>query len=264
MIPAYVINLDRRADRMDFMAPQLDRLGLNWQRVSAVDAQTATDAQITAEVRLTGHKIGMGRGSMCCALTNFAIYRRLVADNIPAALILQDDVALSPLLAQALTTLDWLPSGIGIVQFERFGRSGSRRLVGPALGQPAPGVTLHRLHSRTAGAGCYLITQAAAALILRDKPILDMPIDHFLFSPNVSPLFDRLGVAVTLPALAVQRMEAIASDIAGERQRRKKPVLARASRVWSEVNRVPRQLAAMMQGARWRVYDHVVPDDPVI
>ncbi len=255
MIPTFVINLDRRPDRMAHMAPQLDALGLAWERTPALDAQTARDADIAPEVALTGHRIGMGRGSMCCAITNFRIWRQIVAQDLPAALILQDDIALAPPLAGLMQGLAWMPPGIGLVQFERYGRAGSTRLTGPALAEPAPGITLHRLHSRTAGAGCYLITRAAARQMLADKPLLTMPIDHFLFSPNVSPVFDGVGVAITLPALAVQRDEVLGSDLAAERACRSRPLGARLGRLWSEVNRTPRQLAQMAQGARWRPFN---------
>ncbi len=252
MIPTFLINLDRRPDRLGFMAPQLDALGLDWTRVPALDAATASDAEISAEVALSGHRIGMGRGSMCCAITNFRIWRRIVDGGIPAALILQDDVALSPLIGGLMRHPDWLPPDIGLVQFEHFGRRGGARLVDPALGEPVPGVTLHRLHSRVAGAGAYLVTGTAAAMMLAEKPLLRMPIDHFLFSPNVSPVFDRVGVALTLPGLAVQRDAGIASDLAGERRRRPWSPTARLVRLWYEINRTRPQLAAMAAGARWR------------
>ncbi|MFW5654065.1 MAG: glycosyltransferase family 25 protein [Roseicyclus sp.] len=254
MAPAiFVINLDRRPDRLAFMAGQLGAMGLPWERVSAHDKESVADDLLATEVALTGHRVAMGRGSQACALTNFDIFRRIVAEDLPAAVILQDDVELSPDLAPYLTALDWLPEGIGLVQFEKYGRSASRRLVGPALGpMPLPHHSLHRLHSRTAGAACYLITQAAARRILAEKPLLDMPIDHFLFSPNVSPLFHRLGVAILRPALARQREEAdLASDLAAERRGRRKSLALRLRRLWQDLNRAPSQALAMARGARW-------------
>jgi glycosyl transferase family 25 len=111
------------------------------------------------------------------------------------------------------------------------------------------------LHSRTGGAGAFIVTQRAAQIILRDKPVLDAPIDHFLFSPNVSPVYDRLGVALMMPAMAVQRTETLSSDIISERSRRPKSMGASLRRLWSEVNRTPQQVAAMFNGARWQSFD---------
>lgn len=256
-VPVFVINLDRRPDRLDYMARQLDRLGLRWERVAAHDMQTVDDALLAREVALQGARIPMGRGSRCCALTNFDIHRRILRDDLPAAVILQDDVELSPRIAPFLATLDWLPTGIDLVQFEKYGRRRSRRLTGPALGRmPVDGTSLHRLHSRTAGAACYLVTQAGARTILSEKPVLDIPIDHLLFSPNVSPLFGRLGVAIVRPALARQREEDLGSDLAAERARRGKTLASRARRLWQEVNRAPGQISAMIGGARWRDFGY--------
>jgi len=231
-IKSFVINLDRRPDRLTYMADQLDRLGMPWERISALDKDTASDAEIAQEVKLSGHRIRMGRGSQCCAITNFRIFRHMIEADLPAALILQDDVELAPEITDFVADLSWLPKGVGLVQFEKFGRKSSRRLA-----------------TKLATVGCFLITQDAARIILEQKPLLDMPIDHFLFSPNVSPLFDQLGVAIVAPALARQKMEEIASDISAERAR-SKSLTGRMKRFYWEVNRLPGQLLHYVKGAR--------------
>jgi hypothetical protein len=78
-----------------------------------------------------------------------------------------------------------------------------------------------------------------------------MPIDHFLFSPNVSPVFNRLGVAIVRPALARQNEDDLGSDLVAERQKRRKSTADRLRRLWQDVNRMPTQLGAMAMGARW-------------
>ncbi len=39
VLPIYVINLDRRPDRLAAIAADLDRLGLPFERIKAVDGQ---------------------------------------------------------------------------------------------------------------------------------------------------------------------------------------------------------------------------------
>lgn len=254
-VPAYLINLDRRPDRLAFMANQLDGIGCEWHRISALDMEIAKDSEIAAEVKLEGHRIGMARGSQCCAVTNFRAYRLMIEQNLPAVLILQDDVEISNEIVPFLQNLDWLPDDVGIVQFEFYGSDNSRRLTGPRLAEmPVRGRSLHRLYSRTAGAGCYLITRGAAERILREKPILDVPIDHFLFSPNVSPMFEKLGVSIVIPALAQQKTEAFHSDISAERKRRPKGWVARFQRLYLDLNRLPIQFIRMLLGARWTAF----------
>ena len=130
-VPAFVINLDRRPDRLAHMTGVLGDAGISFNRVSALDAQVATDLEIGLEVDLRRPRIGMGRGSQCCAITNFNIYRDLVGSDHDAALILQDDIVVVPELRDFLTDLTWLPQGVGVVQFEKFGRPRSTRLAGP-------------------------------------------------------------------------------------------------------------------------------------
>jgi len=250
-IPVYVINLDRRPDRLAYMSGQLDGLGLAWRQVPAVDAKTVPDAELAPEVALSGHRVRMGRGSQCCAVTNFRIFRKLAEGDTPAALILQDDVQLSPEVVPFLRDASWLPDGIGLIQLEKYGRRSSTRLAGPALGtSPVPGRQVRRLFSRTGGAGAFIVTKQAARTILNRKSVLDVPIDHFLFSPNASWVFGAVGVAIVTPALAVQRQDDFDSDIAAERQSNPKPLPARRRRLWMEVNRAPMQALAWARGAR--------------
>lgn len=240
------------------MARQLDELGVSWERVNAHDMETINETVLSSQVVTSGHRIAMGRGSQCCALTNLDIYRQIVAEDLPAALILQDDVQLSSELAPFLSSLDWLPDGVNVVQFEKYGHKSSSRLVGPPMKKmPVSGRSLHRLHSRTAGAACYLITREGANLILAHNQRVDMPIDHFLFSPNVSPVFSELGVAIVRPALARQRDEdEVKSDISAERRDKPKSILRRLRRFWFEINKTPAQVLAMITGARWRNFTY--------
>ncbi|MCT2541238.1 glycosyltransferase family 25 protein [Sedimentimonas flavescens] len=253
LIPIFVINLDRRPDRLAVLADQLRALNLPWMRVSAFDMETIDEQVLGKRIALSGHKIQMGRGSQCCALTNLAIYRRMIDEDRPAALILQDDAELSSDLVPYLASMDWLPEGVNVVQFEKYGRPSSKRLLGPELEDATlAGRALHRLHSRTAGAACYLITQDGARIVSNYRGLIDMPIDHFLFSPNVSPVFDDLKVAVVRPALARQRDEVESpSDLTSERRKQNKSLISRVKRLWQDLNQLPKQLLLMSRGARW-------------
>ena len=116
-----------------------------------------------------------------------------------------------------------------------------------------PNRSLHRVFSPSAGAACYLITRTGAERVLAHDQKVNMPIDHFLFSPNVSPVFAQLGVAIVRPALARQKSEdELGSDMSAERARKPKSLAARLRRLWLEVNRLPAQVLAMVKGARWR------------
>lgn len=251
-IPVYLINLDRRPDRRAYMEDQLAAMGLACTRIAAKDAQVVPDAEIATEVALSGHIIRMGRGSQCNALNHFEIMRRLVASGAPAAIVLEDDIELSPDLAGFARDAAWLPAGVGIVRFEKWSRRVTKKLLGPELGpSPVPGRAIRRLFSRVGGSGAYLITREAAARILAGKGVLRHPIDHLLFNLNVSPLAREVGVAMVVPALARQAWGKFASDIAATRTAQPRPLSAQLRRGWFEVNLLPAQLGAVLfRGAR--------------
>ena len=253
MLPAYLVNLDRRPDRLDFMRTQLDGLGLDWSRVSALDGRSASDGDFDPRIAREGHIIPMGLGSQCFMqsfLNGLALFE---ASGREAALFFQDDVELSPELGAFAQNADWVPEHIGLVQFEKWVERRPEKLLGPAIGTlPVAGRSLHPLYSRTGGAAAFMIRRSAAQMILHGSARFRFPADHLLFSPNVSPYFYDIGVAMILPGLAVQRMDTITSDL-DQWRKGKPPLPARLRRGWTEINRVPRQLGDMaLRSARWR------------
>ncbi len=253
-IPVFVINLDRRPDRRDFMARQLDGMGVEWERFPAVDAAAVPEAEMAKTFDLDDPIIRMGPGSRGCTLSHLEVMRRVAAGKAPAALVIEDDLELSPELAGFVRSAGWLPHGIGVIRFEKWSKRRTRKLLGPAIGaSPVPGRTLHRLHSRIGGSGCHIVTRDAAARFTDLRGRLRFPIDHLLFNFGLSPAARKVGVAMVLPALARQSWGTLPSDISPAVKAIRKPLLARLRRGWYEVNRAPAQAAAVLcQRARLR------------
>lgn len=248
-LPVFLINLDRRPDRRDYMEAQLAAMGLPVTRISAKDAEVVPDAEIAAEVALSGHLIRMGRGSQCNALNHFEIMRRLVAGGAPAAVVLEDDIELSPDLAGFARDGTWLPAGVGIIRLEKWSRRVTKKLLGPELGaSPVAGRSIRRMYSRVGGSGAYIITRGAAERILAGKGVLRHPIDHLLFNLNISPLAREVGVAMVVPALARQAWGLFSSDIAATRKAEPRPLSAQLRRGWYEMNLLPTQIGAVLFG----------------
>lgn len=252
ILPVFVINLARRPDRRAFMAEQLGSMGLAWTRIEALDGRSASDATIAREMALDGHLIRMDRGALCGTISHFDALRALAGTRAPAGIVLEDDTRLSPELPLFASGAGWIPAGIGLVQAEKWSRRRTAKLLGPPLGRlPAPGRTIRRLHSRTGGAGCYVITRAAATRLLAEKGIARMPIDHLLFNLNLSAFARAIGVAMIVPALGQQDWARFPSDIAAGREATGKPLALRVRRGLSELRLLPAQLAAVLfKGAR--------------
>ncbi|MGE5027459.1 MAG: glycosyltransferase family 25 protein [Betaproteobacteria bacterium] len=163
----YVINLARHPERRDFMKAQLDALGLKFERVDAIDGQRLNEEEIAKnhDVGLA-HKItgrSLSRGEIGCALSHLSIYRKMVEQRIPYAIIFEDDALLS---SQFPTILERMKNRIDpeeemIILFTRAHKYTSwfSKKIGKA----------HKLVSTVEAwdAHGYLVTQAAARKLLK-------------------------------------------------------------------------------------------------
>ncbi|HEX8504032.1 MAG TPA: glycosyltransferase family 25 protein [Hymenobacter sp.] len=104
----FVINLARSTERRDFIEKQLAAQNLTAEFIPAVDGRTLTATDLAAacdEEALRPHPYWRTPGMVGCVLSHHAICQRIVADNIPMALVLEDDAKLSHQLAAALPEL---------------------------------------------------------------------------------------------------------------------------------------------------------------
>lgn len=105
MLKTFLINLDRRPDRLTFVKQQLENLDVAFERVNAIDGSSLTDEQkafFNQKRFALECKRKVVKGEIGCALSHLAVWQRIVAENIPYALILEDDVQLKPELASLL------------------------------------------------------------------------------------------------------------------------------------------------------------------
>jgi glycosyl transferase family 25 len=96
-VRAYVVNLVRSTDRRDHIRRQLDRVGLDYELVPAVDGRTlsADDRARLVHSSLEGAPQWLSApGAIGCALSHLEVYRRIVASGDDAAVVLEDDVVL--------------------------------------------------------------------------------------------------------------------------------------------------------------------------
>ena len=102
----FVINLDRNADRLTFVSRQLAEQGVAFERFAAVDGRALDPAErkrCYSHVRaLLDRGYGLRAGELGCALSHVNIYRRMVAEGLEMACVLEDDVTLAPEFAMVL------------------------------------------------------------------------------------------------------------------------------------------------------------------
>lgn len=112
--PIFVINMKHHADRREAAAAQLARVGLTPTFVEAVNGREMPPEQAAlqdVDGRLRRAPKPLMPGEMGCYLSHWHIFEKMVAENIPQALVLEDDLIIAdalPAVLEALTK-DGLP-----------------------------------------------------------------------------------------------------------------------------------------------------------
>jgi glycosyl transferase family 25 len=250
----YLINLERRPDRLAAMTARAKGLGLVLERVAAVDAATVEPGALERWFADGGPLGEIPRGDKACLLSHRLAWQKFLAGGDSRAVFLEDDVMLSREAGALLADEAWIPAGAAVVKLEHYGPKGQRVLLS-GLTRNQNGFQTGRMLSRHTGAAAYILSRPAAELLL-SQIRFDLPVDHLLFNPNNSPLFTRLAPLQLLPAIARQEQFVGAkSDIEGTRR----PLRALSAtyvkrelvRFAYDLKLVPRQLAALARGARF-------------
>lgn len=192
-IPIFVINLARSAERRAHMEFQLHKLRLPFRIFPATDGRALSDAIIQAAAR--GRDPGLYRksftvGEVGCALSQLRVYETVLSENLPYALILEDDVFIEPRAAQLMhkRTLEGMPKGWDMLlcAFVQRGNLYSKPHKNASL-RFAGRFTLRGLEGErfTAGiptefcyhAAGYIISRAGAEKLLAAGTPLRMPAD---------------------------------------------------------------------------------------
>jgi glycosyl transferase family 25 len=95
-VHAYVINLARSLDRRAYITAQLDKTGLDYEIMTAVDGRELdlTDPAVVDPALVARLQFQVVAGTVGAALSHLNAYQRIVADGLDAALVLEDDVVL--------------------------------------------------------------------------------------------------------------------------------------------------------------------------
>ncbi|MEI9886600.1 MAG: glycosyltransferase family 25 protein [Rhizomicrobium sp.] len=247
----FLINLQRRTDRLHKMTMQLDGLGLPHQIVIAVDARNMPDDVADRNFLAHGPLGPLPKGDKCCTLSHMRAWSMFLSTGDSHGVILEDDVALDPDAGALLRDASWIPPWVGLLKIERFGPENQRVLLDEVVDAP-DGRQIGRLRSRHTGAAAYILSRESARQLLAWPERWSLPVDHMLFNPNNSPLAGTLRPYQLTPAVARQS-EALggATDI-GEwrtelREFNWRYVKQELVRSYYEVRLLPSQVASVLR-----------------
>lgn len=173
---AWVINLDRSPQRLARVSEQLQRLGLPWTRMPAVDARALSDEQRAAlDEAGFRRKHGMPplAGELGCYLSHVETMRRFLATEDRFAVVLEDDVLLRDSLPAVLEGLVRQADRWDMVKLSAVHRG----TPVPYL-EVAPGHQLAVMLSQCTGSSAYIINRKAAQAYLQGLLPMSLPYDH--------------------------------------------------------------------------------------
>jgi glycosyl transferase, family 25 len=89
-VPVYVVSLKSATERRALIQEHLQNLGIAYELIDAVKGDSL-DTAYRKVVNPTGN---MSPGALGCYISHISIYKRIIENHIPVALILEDDTVL--------------------------------------------------------------------------------------------------------------------------------------------------------------------------
>lgn len=246
ILKIYVINLDRRLDRRARMDTIAATHGIEYQRIAAIDAKSEDFLKLAKDLQEDGPTGRTSSNTRACTLSHFKAWQEFLRDpnSGDMALILEDDVILSPAFLKALKILEAnFLFGYGLIKIELGGSMAKGAFLGQKL-DIGGGFGLRRSHQILTDAAAYIIHRNLAKRLVEFRQSISAPVDHFLFYPIRRRGFWGGPYGVLDPAVVVQD-RSINSDIRSQPYldtRRRRDVL----RFFYEARQVPSILLKLL------------------
>ncbi len=153
-IPVYIINLDRRPDRWMRITNCLDKMNIQYERISAIDANNLprevnskyfefSDSAFSSTALCIGDK--------ACTLSHLSAIEAFLKTDSKYAMILEDDAELASNLPDAVMSCNWIPRDANLINFE-VGQE-AEYLSGPSIDQVLGKRTLRSVYRFQYGGG---------------------------------------------------------------------------------------------------------------
>lgn len=204
-VPVFLINLDRSTDRLAATGAMLERLNLGFSRIPAVDGRAVPERDL-ALWRCEASHAHIGRallpGEIGCYLSHVEAAKQIVAQQLSAALVLEDDAEAHRATAADLAAICEAIDTGGLVGWDLINLARpARRLFRKVLTLPS-GATLGRAYYFPVTTTAILWSAAGAERFVNEHRALSAPIDVVLQEwlcqsgrgmASVPPLFSDRG-----------------------------------------------------------------------
>ncbi len=176
-IPIFLINLDESTGRLERVSARLNKLGLSFERVPALNGGMLSRIE---KQRLNPARpwILLSDSELACYASHLKAIRLVAERELQRAIILEDDAIFDEDFSIWASCDFPLPDDLDILKLEGFGASGTTKI--PVL--KYSGKIVQFSYKPTWGAAAYLITLAGARKALKELKIARGQLDYDLFA----------------------------------------------------------------------------------
>ena len=195
-----VINLDRSQDRLAHMTSEFARIGIDFERVAAVDAQDRSDLPQTPMRLNPLTQLHLTNTEIACFLSHKACWAKIADGDDAYGVVFEDDVVFSENAGAMLADASWIPADAEIVKLETFFKKTRLAWRRSPAGH---GFSTSRLHGAHVGAAGYILSRQAARDLIDGTAELSSPVDQVIFNPRFAPSPGK-AIYQLIPALCAQ------------------------------------------------------------
>ena len=175
--PIFCISLARDVGRRSRMISRLDEIGVNYEIINAVDGReldlSTLGNQLRQDIAYRKYKRHLTAGEIGCYLSHLNLLERIVAENIPAAIVIEDDALLGADFAAVAAAAADIPYEWDMIVLHENNKNRPKEI----LCKIRPSHVVARMKKRTWCTTCYLVSRAGAQKLLKNYWEVYAPVD---------------------------------------------------------------------------------------
>lgn len=203
MIKSYLINLEQDSERLAFFESNFNRLGIGFERISAVDGRKFPEQQYQdfMKDRPRDHKKTWLRGQMGCFLSHYTAWQKIAEGEDRFCAVFEDDIHISDDLKQILNDDSWIPDEVDLI---RLDTSTNRVRLTPQPYLTHANRQIFGVKSTSWCAGGYILNRRTAQQLVNLPVKYHEPSDVILYNFSDSIIARELKIFQFHPALCTQ------------------------------------------------------------
>ncbi|GGY74420.1 glycosyl transferase [Cellvibrio zantedeschiae] len=216
---SYLINLDKDTHRLGFFKSNFERLGIPFERISAVDGRTYSDQDYQNFMSTRPRNYNRDkpktwlRGQMGCFLSHYCVWKKIAEGRENFCAVFEDDIHISDDLKYVLQSDSWIPQNIDVIRLETS-TNRIRLTTQPVLSYKKR--NLYGVKSTSWCAGAYIINRKTAQRLVALSEKYHEPADVMLYHFDESVIAKDLNILQFNPALCTQDKHLADSKLEGK------------------------------------------------